>query len=85
LLVNLLNPYPGTLARPSTPKVLRDKEHAPTPFPSIVFTFGLAIESIQEFGVRHKLTLIWWLKLADILANNVLHELHIGVLKGAYG
>jgi hypothetical protein len=27
------------------------KKHAPTPFPSIVFTFGFAIESIKEFGV----------------------------------
>jgi hypothetical protein len=30
--------------------VLRTKERAPTPSPSIVFTFGLAIESIKELG-----------------------------------
>jgi hypothetical protein len=30
--------------------MLRAKECASTPSPSIVFTFGLAIESIKEFG-----------------------------------
>jgi hypothetical protein len=30
------------------------KEFAPTPSPSIVFNFGLAIESIKELGVHHK-------------------------------
>jgi len=30
--------------------VLRAKEHTPTPSPSVVFTFGLAIESIKELG-----------------------------------
>jgi hypothetical protein len=30
--------------------VLQTKERAPTLFPSVVFTFGLAIESIKEFG-----------------------------------
>jgi hypothetical protein len=30
--------------------VLQTKEHAPTPSPSIVFTFGLAVESIKELG-----------------------------------
>jgi hypothetical protein len=30
--------------------VLRVKEHAPTPSPSVVITFRLAIESIKELG-----------------------------------
>jgi hypothetical protein len=30
--------------------VLRAKERAPTPYPSNVFTFGLVVESIHEFG-----------------------------------
>jgi hypothetical protein len=30
--------------------VLRTKEHVPTPYPSVAFTFGLAVESIKEFG-----------------------------------
>ncbi len=50
LLVNLLNPHPGAPARPSIPKVLRTKEHAPVPSPSIIFTFGLSVESINELG-----------------------------------
>jgi hypothetical protein len=33
-----------------TPKVLWTKEHTPTPYPSIVFTFGFIIESMKEFG-----------------------------------
>jgi len=33
---------------PLYPEVLWAKERAPTPFPSIVFTFGLTIESIKE-------------------------------------
>ncbi len=35
---------------PFYPKVLRAKERAPTPFPSIVFTFKLIVESFKEFG-----------------------------------
>jgi hypothetical protein len=30
--------------------VLRTREHAPTPSPSIVFTFGLTIKSTKELG-----------------------------------
>jgi hypothetical protein len=41
-----LSPYLRALTRPSTPKVLWVRECTPTPCPSIVFTFGLAIESI---------------------------------------
>jgi hypothetical protein len=30
--------------------MLRIKERAPTPSPSVVFTFGLTVESIEELG-----------------------------------
>jgi hypothetical protein len=50
LLVNLLSPHPRAPSHPSTPKVLRTREHALTPFPFNVFTFGLVVESIKELG-----------------------------------
>ncbi len=57
LLINLPSPHPKALARPSTPKVLRAKERTPTP-PSIIFTLGLIVESIKEFGgASHRLFL----------------------------
>jgi hypothetical protein len=28
----------------------RSKEHAPTPYPSTIFTFRLVVESTKEFG-----------------------------------
>jgi hypothetical protein len=42
--------HPRALTRPSTFEVLPTKECTPTPYPSIVFTFRLTIESIKEFG-----------------------------------
>jgi hypothetical protein len=30
--------------------VLRAREHTPTPYPFVVFTFGLVVGSIKEFG-----------------------------------
>jgi hypothetical protein len=48
LLVNLPSPHPKALAHPSTPKVLRARECAPTPSLFDVFTFGLVVESIKE-------------------------------------
>jgi hypothetical protein len=50
LLVHLLSPHHKAPACPSTSKVLRAREHNPTPSPSIVFTFWLAVESIKELG-----------------------------------
>jgi hypothetical protein len=35
--------------------VLQVRECAPTPFPFVVFTFGLIIESIKEFGVHQSI------------------------------
>jgi hypothetical protein len=40
----------GAPTCPSTPKVLSNNERAPTPSPSVVFNFGLIVESIKEFG-----------------------------------
>ncbi len=48
-LINLPSPHLGTPAHPSTPKVMRTRDHAPT-LPSNVFTFRLAIKSIKELG-----------------------------------
>ncbi len=50
LLVNLSNPHPGTPTHPSTLEVLWVKERTSTPSPSVIFTFGLAVESIKELG-----------------------------------
>jgi hypothetical protein len=53
-IINLLvirpNPHPGVPSCPSTPELLWAKTCSPTLYPSIVFTFGLVIESIKEFG-----------------------------------
>jgi len=43
LLVNLPNPHPGAPTRPSTPEVLRTKEHTSTLSLYVVFTFGLIV------------------------------------------
>jgi hypothetical protein len=37
-------------------KVLRTRECAPTPCPSVVFCLGLTFESFKELGARHKYT-----------------------------
>jgi len=50
LLVAFRNPHPEAPTRPSTPKVLGAKERAPILYPSIVFTFRLAVQSTKEFG-----------------------------------
>jgi hypothetical protein len=50
LLVNLPSPHLGAPTRPSTFKMLQVKECAQTPSPSIVFIFGLVVESIKELG-----------------------------------
>jgi hypothetical protein len=61
LLVNLLSPHPEAPAHPSTPKVLWAKECTPTLSPSIIFTFGLVVESIKELKrVSHTLFSKMW-------------------------
>jgi len=53
-IINLLvirpNPHSGIPTCPSTLELLWTKTCSLTPYPSIVFTFGLIIESIKEFG-----------------------------------
>jgi hypothetical protein len=48
-LVTHFNPHPKALTCPFTPELLRAKEHTPTHYLSIVFTFGLLVGSIKEF------------------------------------
>jgi hypothetical protein len=50
MLVTLPIPHPRASTHPFTPKVLRTKECAPTPSPSIVFIFGVTVKSIKELG-----------------------------------
>jgi hypothetical protein len=44
------SPHPGAPTRPSTFKVLQARECTSIPYPFVVFTFVLTIESIKEFG-----------------------------------
>jgi hypothetical protein len=55
-LVTCCSPHPKVPTCPFTFEVLQAKEHAPTPYPFVIFTLGLAAESIKEFGVCH----CWW-------------------------
>ncbi len=50
MLIICPNPHPRTLACPYTLKVLQIKECTPTPYYFVVFTLGLAFESIKKFG-----------------------------------
>jgi len=49
-LVTHLNHHFKAPTRPFTLEVLQARERIPTPFSSVVFTFGLAFESYEEFG-----------------------------------
>jgi len=49
LFVNLRSPNPGAPTCPSTLKVLQTRQHTSTPS-SIIFTFGLVVESIKKLG-----------------------------------
>jgi hypothetical protein len=49
LLVVHSSPHPKAPRHPFTPKMFRAMEHTLTPYPSIVFTFGLKVKSIKEF------------------------------------
>jgi len=54
LIINMLTICPsprfGAPTHPSTLEMLRAKKCTPTPYPSIVFIFGLVVESIKKFG-----------------------------------
>jgi hypothetical protein len=68
LFVNLPSPHPEVPTHSFTSKVLWVKEHAPTPSPSIVFTFGLIVSPSRCLGVRHIHTHCPWSKRS--LLNN---------------
>jgi hypothetical protein len=53
LFITRLSPHPRAPTRPFTLEMLRVRECTPTFFPSVVFTFRLAVESIKEFGGAH--------------------------------
>jgi hypothetical protein len=46
MFVTHLNPHLGAPTHPFISEVLQARECAPTPYPSIIFTFGLALEFI---------------------------------------
>ncbi len=50
MLVTLFSPHPEAPTCLSTPKVLQPEECAPTPYPFVIFTFKLVVESTKEFG-----------------------------------
>jgi hypothetical protein len=51
LLVTLLNPYPRTPTRPSTPEMLRARERTPTLHSSVVFTLNSHLSLLRSLGV----------------------------------
>jgi hypothetical protein len=55
-LVTCCSPHPKVPTCPFALEMLRANEHAPIPYPSVIFTLGLIAEFIKEFGVRH----CWW-------------------------
>ncbi len=50
LLVTRPNPHPRTLAHLFYPQMLRAREHTSTLYFFVVFTFGLIVEFVKEFG-----------------------------------
>ncbi len=80
----LLSPFKnlGVHQRPSTPKVLWTRECAPTPFLFVVFTFGLEVESIQEFGGASLMCFVWtcWVGLfVNDIASWLSHRITIAL------
>jgi hypothetical protein len=59
LLVNLPSPHSRVPARPFTCEVLRARKHAPTLFPSDVFTFGLVMSSSRSLVLCHMVFIVF--------------------------
>jgi hypothetical protein len=59
LLIIYPSPHPEIPARPSTPKMLRAKEHAPTPFPFVVFIFKLKLSPSRSPRVHHMVSKVY--------------------------
>jgi hypothetical protein len=66
------SPHLGATTCLSTPKVLPTKERTPILYPFIVFTFGLIVESIKEFG-GVSLTLYWCNAWVHMCSNVLSH------------
>ncbi len=67
LLVSLPSPYLGAPARPSTPEMLRAKEHTPTLHYSDVFTLDSHLNLLRSLGVRLiSLHYYLWIKIWKI-------------------
>jgi hypothetical protein len=62
LLVNLPSPHPRAPTCPFSLELLWVREHAPILSPSIVFTFGLIVESIKELGGASVVVPLFWKK-----------------------
>ncbi len=56
MLVTLPSPYPTTPTNPSTPEILRAKEHTPTPHSSVVFTLDSHLSLLRSLGVRQQVS-----------------------------
>jgi hypothetical protein len=69
LLFTLLLPIPKLYHAILAPEVLRVKERAPTPYPFVVFTFRLVVESTKEFGGCHP-----WIPWFEPLQFSNLHD-----------
>ncbi len=94
-LVICLNPHLEAPAHPFTPKVLRTTKHTPTHYPYVVYTFGLVIESITEFGVCQmpsflSQTLVYTLGIDKrsnaffLVPNPILHLYYLGDLMPSF-
>jgi hypothetical protein len=66
LFVNLLSSHPRAPTCPFTPKVLRARERTLILSPSIVFTFGLAVNPSKSLGM-HQLSITNWIFKLNIL------------------
>jgi len=53
MLITRPNPHPGVPTHPFTLKVLQAKEHAPTPYPSAIFTLDPHLSLLKSLEVRH--------------------------------
>jgi hypothetical protein len=73
LLVILPSPYLGVPASPSTPKMLRAMERAPTPHSSVVFTLDSHLNILRSLGVCHHQLMVLWTNLFFHTPNLSLH------------
>jgi len=55
MMINFPSPHPKAQARPSTPKVVRIKECASTPYSSIIFTLDLHLSLLRNLGACQEL------------------------------